>query len=246
MHHAPQPLVLPNAWDAASARLVEAAGFPVIATSSGAIAASLGYEDNDSMPPAEAFAAIARIARSVTLPVTADCEAGYQLDPGEFVEQLLDSGAVGCNLEDTDHHSEAELIPTTAQARFLAAVKEAGRSTGVDLVVNARIDIFRSRGQVTDEMLEEGITRAKAYLAAGADCLFPIRLQDEVRIEEFARRLGAPVNIMLTPTAPSVQRLAELGVSRISLAGGIMRHAYDSARVALQELSAQVDNPDLA
>jgi 2-methylisocitrate lyase-like PEP mutase family enzyme len=103
-------LVLPNAWDVASARLVVKAGFPVVATSSGAIAATLGYEDNDSMRVDEAFGVIARIARSVPVPVTADVEAGYRLSPEDLVERLLDAGAVGCNLEGTDHHGGARLV----------------------------------------------------------------------------------------------------------------------------------------
>src|SRR5215475_2825652 len=104
LHAGPRPLVLPNAWDVASARLVVKAGFPVVATSSGAITAALGYQDNDSMPVDEAFGAVARIARSIPVPVTADLAAGYRLPAAELVERLLNAGAVGCNLEDTDHH----------------------------------------------------------------------------------------------------------------------------------------------
>jgi 2-methylisocitrate lyase-like PEP mutase family enzyme len=113
LHTGPRPLVLPNAWDVASARMVVTTGFPVVATSSGAIAATLGYEDNDSMPVEEAFGVVARIARSVPVPVTADVEAGYRLSPEELVERLLDAGAVGCNLEDTDHHHTGVWVPNT-------------------------------------------------------------------------------------------------------------------------------------
>ena len=110
LHAGPRPLVRPNAWDVASARLVVKAGFPVVATSSGAIAATLGYEDNDSMPVGAAFAVIARITRSVLVPVTADVEGGYRLLPEDLADQLLHAGAVGCNLEDTDHHGGAGLV----------------------------------------------------------------------------------------------------------------------------------------
>jgi 2-methylisocitrate lyase-like PEP mutase family enzyme len=125
LHSGPRPLVLPNAWDVASARLVVKAGFPVVATSSGAIAATLGYEDNDSMPVDEAFGAIARIARSVSVSVTADVEAGYGLSPRDLVARLLDAGAVGCNLEDTDHHGGADLVDADENAERLRAVRHA-------------------------------------------------------------------------------------------------------------------------
>ncbi len=145
LHTGPLPLVLPNAWDVASARLVMKAGFPVVATSSGAIAATLGYEDNDSMPVDEAFGVVARIARSVSVPVTADVEAGYRLSPTDLVERLLDAGAVGCNLEDTDHHGGAGLVDADENAERLRAVRQAASEAGVDIVLNARVDVLAPR-----------------------------------------------------------------------------------------------------
>src|ERR671917_1933620 len=139
LHHGTRPLVLPNAWDVASARLVEQAGFPVVATSSGAIASILGYEDNNSMPVDEAFGPVARIARNVSLPVTADMEAGYHLSPAEFVTRLIDAGAVGCNVEDADHDAGSGLVSAEEHADWLRAVKDAAAGRGVDIVMNARL-----------------------------------------------------------------------------------------------------------
>ncbi len=130
LHQPRQPLVVPNVWDVASARVVEELGFPVVATSSGAVAASLGYEDEDSMPADEAFAAVRRISSAVAVPVTADMEAGYRLEPEDFVTRLLEAGAVGCNLEDTDHHGGRDLVDADTHAARLAAIKESARAAG--------------------------------------------------------------------------------------------------------------------
>ena len=169
-------MVLPNAWDVASARLVVKAGFPVVATSSGAIAATLGYEDNDSMPVDEAFGVIARIARSVSVPVTADVEAGYRLSPKDLVERLLDAGAVGCNLEDTDHHGGAGLVDAGENAERLRAVRQAASEAGVDIVLNARVDVLAPEGD-RRELFEEAVRRARLYLAGGGR----LRLPDTAR-----------------------------------------------------------------
>ena len=147
LHTGPRPLVLPNAWDVASARLVAKAGFPVVATSSGAIAATLGYEDNDSMPVDEAFGVIARITRSVSVPVTADVEAGYGLSPEDLVERLLDAGAVGCNLEDTDHHRAAGLVDAGEHAERLRAVRRVAAQAGVEIVLERADRRAASRGR---------------------------------------------------------------------------------------------------
>lgn len=136
LHTRTTPLILPNVWDAASARAVEAAGFPVVATGSSAMAAVLGYEDGEHTPPAEMLAAVARIVRAVGVPVTADMERGYGLKPAELVERLLEAGASGCDLEDSGRDG---LIDREEQADFLAAVRAAA---GADLVVNARVDTY--------------------------------------------------------------------------------------------------------
>jgi 2-methylisocitrate lyase-like PEP mutase family enzyme len=237
LHAAQRPLVLPNAWDAATARLVVKAGFPVVATSSGAVTASLGYPDNDSTPVDEAFGAIARIARSVPVPVTADVEAGYRLSPGDLVERLLDAGAVGCNIEDTDHHGGADLVDATEQAERLRAVRSAATAAGVELVLNARTDVLGTEGD-TGELFEEAVRRAGLYLEAGADCVFPIRLADDELIGEFVRRVDGAVNVAAVGTPP-LARLAELGVRRISFAGLLMNQLYGTHEAKLTEIAAE-------
>jgi 2-methylisocitrate lyase-like PEP mutase family enzyme len=171
----------------------------------------------------------------VGVPVTADIEAGYGLAPAELVERLVGAGAVGCNLEDTDH-ANGGLVDRSRQADFLAAVKDAGRNAGVDVVVNARVD-------VAPDAMDDGIERALAYVAAGADCVYPIRLADEASIARFVKAVAAPVNVMVSPSAPSLARLHQLGVARVSLAGGLFRVAQKAIAEHLQAL-VQTD-PDV-
>jgi 2-methylisocitrate lyase-like PEP mutase family enzyme len=239
LHAGARPLVLPNAWDVATARLVEKAGFPVVATSSGAVAATLGYEDNDSMPADDAFGVIGRVARNVSVPVTADVEAGYRLSPRELVARLLDAGAVGCNVEDTDHHGGGGLVNAEAHAERLHAIRGAATEAGVEIVLNARIDALRLDGD-RRELFEEAVRRAQLYLEAGADCVFPIRLADDELIGEFAQRVGGrPVNVV-ADGAPPLARLAQLGVRRVSFAGSLMNQLYRLHEVKLTEIAAEV------
>ena len=145
LHHAGEMLVLPNVWDAASAKIVAEAGFPVVATASAAISAMLGYPDGEGAPWQEMFAAAGRIARAVSVPVTVDAEGGYGMEPRELVDRLLEIGAVGCNLEDTDHRAGG-LVEAGAHAERLAAIRAAAGDAGVPIVINARADTFQTRG----------------------------------------------------------------------------------------------------
>ena len=176
LHRPGRPVVLPNVWDAATARIVAAAGFAAVATSSAAVAESLGYPDGEAAPVEEMLDAVARIARAVSVPVTADFERGYGLPPAQLVERLAASGAVGCNLEDSEPSTRV-LVEADRQADFLGAVRESARAAGVDLVINARIDVFLS-GVFRDGVavgaasatarLDEAIRRARLYISAGA------------------------------------------------------------------------------
>lgn len=206
--------------------MVEQAGFPAIATSSGAVAAALGFEDADSMPAEAAFAAVGRVAANVSVPVSGDMEAGYGLPAAEFVQGLFDAGAVGCNYEDTDHHGDNDLVDAEAHALRLEQIKDSAKRLGVDVVLNARVDVFAHRAPELRSTFDEGLRRARLYLEAGADCVYPIRLSDEAMIGEFVSQVQAPVNIMMRPDTPSIHRLAELGVARVSFAGWLMRKAY--------------------
>jgi 2-methylisocitrate lyase-like PEP mutase family enzyme len=226
LHVPGRPLVLPNAWDAGTARLVVEAGFPVVATSSAAVAESLGYGDHQGAPPAEMFAAVRRITRAVDVPVTVDAESGYGLPAEELVARLLDAGAVGCNLEDTDH-AGGRLTPMDEQAEYLAEVRAAA---GADLVVNARVDVFSTAADQSS-VLAEGIERAGAYLAAGADCVFPILVRSPEVLRSFVASVAGPVNVLRLPNLPD---LAALGVARVSLGAGLWRRTQTMLREALQ------------
>jgi 2-methylisocitrate lyase-like PEP mutase family enzyme len=234
LHRAGEPLVLPNAWDAATARLVAEAGFPVVATSSRAVAHSLGFEDGEQAPAVQMLAAVRRIANAVDVPVTADMEAGYGLAADELVAVLLEAGAVGLNIEDTDHVNGGLRDPAW-QAQRISGIREAAAAAGVPLVINARVDNFHDLGEdaPTEQQFVDSVARAKRYLDAGADCIYPILLADRQLIERFVTEVGSPVNVMLRPAAPFVAELTEIGVARISLASGLMRASAQAVRDVL-------------
>lgn len=222
--------MLANAWDAGSARLVEQAGFHAVATSSWAVAASLGYADGEGAPAHEMLGAAARICRAVKLPVTVDAEAGYHLAPHELVARLVEMGAAGCNLEDTDHLAE-RLRGPAEQAAWLREVREAA---GERLVLNARVDVFLHTDDEASE-LDEGLVRARAYLEAGADCVFPIHLRSTEIARRFIEALSpAAVNLTAMAGGPDLQGYAELGAARISFGGRIWHDQQDwlAARLA--------------
>ena len=234
LHDGPGMLVLPNAWDAASARTVAAAGFPAIATTSAGVALAMGYEDHQQAPLSEMLAAAARIIRAVSVPVTVDFEAGYGLSPQQVVEQLIEIGAAGLNYEDTDHSADHALVDADLQAERIAAIKSAARAAGVDLVVNARTDVFIQRLGTPDAQAEEGLRRAKLYREAGADCVYPILVSDEAVIRAFVDACHV-INVNLRPGgALSLATAASLGVRRVSYAASIYRETV----TFLERLSA--------
>lgn len=242
LHVAGDPLVLPNAWDAASARMVEAAGFSAVATSSNATAAVLGYSDGEATPVEEVLAAAGRIARAVSLPVTVDFERGYRLPPAELVERLAATGAVGMNLEDSDPASGA-MIDISEQADFLDAVRGAALSAGVDLVINARTDSFLRRAGSPDEQLTATVDRGKRYLAAGADCIYPIGAGDPAVIQALAERIPGPINSGYSPQGNlSLAKLSTLCVARVSFGPTLQRHLYSKFESALSAIASD-NNP---
>lgn len=232
LHRPGEPLLLANAWDAASARAVEAVGFPAVATTSAGVAESLGYEDHQDTPPEEMLAALARITRAVGVPVTADLEGGYGLSAGELVERMLEAGAVGLNFEDTDHDAGGTtLVDAERQAERLHELRVAGQEAGVEIVINARVDPYVRR---MEGALEESLRRGRLYLDAGADCAFPILAKEEADIARLVDELAAPVNVLFIPGVPGLDRLAELGVARISVGGGLAKasQAFHERRLA--------------
>ncbi|GAB2958311.1 isocitrate lyase/PEP mutase family protein [Saccharothrix stipae] len=212
LHVPGDPLVLPNVWDVASARVVAEAGYPALATASAAVTAALGFRDGHGMPADEAFAAVRRITAAVDVPVTADIERGYGLPPAQVAARLAEAGAVGCNLEDSDP-ATATMVELAEQADFLAAVRAADH----DLVINARVDVYLHG----DHSFEDGVRRALAYFEAGADCVYPLRLPAD-RTAEFVEAVGGrPVNIGHGPGTPAPAELAALGVARVSFGPGL-------------------------
>lgn len=234
LHVPGNPVVLPNAWDAASAKAIVAAGFPALATSSGAVAVSLGFTDGEGTPVAEMLDAVARIAGAVEVPVTADIERGYGLSPAQIVERLAATGAVGCNLEDSIP-GQRRMVDPAEQVEFLIAVREAAVHSGVDLVLNARVDVYVRGDDPPAVRLAAALDRSKRYLAAGADCVYPIGLYDLAAIRELAQ--VGPINVLFTPAAPSLTELAEAGVARISFGSGLHTAAQAYLATLLQRIA---------
>jgi 2-methylisocitrate lyase-like PEP mutase family enzyme len=223
LHHEPEILVLVNVWDAASACTVAALpGCRAIATASWSIAAAHGVPDGERLTREEMLAAVARIAQAVDLPVTADLESGYgdtARDVGETIARALDAGIAGANIEDRSR-------PVEEAAARVAAARERADAEGVPFVVNARLDMpISSTGEV-----EEAVVRARAYLDAGADCIYPIRIADPVVLEDVVGRIAAPVNAFGRPDGPSVTELEALGIARVSFGPGPMGAAMAALR----------------
>ena len=239
LHQADRPLVLPNAWDTGSALAVERAGAQAIATTSSGVSSALGYPDGEQVPSGEMFLAVHRIATSVRLPVTADLEAGYGLAADVLVERLLRAGAVGLNLEDTDHSdAQPRLVPLEVQVERIAAVRAAAQQARVPVVLNARIDVFlRGDGELKSRV-GEAIERGSAYLAAGADCVYPIGLIDAGSIARLVEQVNGPVNILLRAGTPSLRRLRTMGVRRVSVGGGLWDRAMDGTEELARRLMA--------
>jgi 2-methylisocitrate lyase-like PEP mutase family enzyme len=240
LHRRAAPLILANAWDVSSARAVVSAGFPVVATTSAGLDDSLGFDDHNVADAQEVLAAIRRIARAVDVPVTADLEGGFGLGAPELIHRMLSAGAVGCNIEDTDYDSAdgPAMVPIDVQAARIAAIKSAGRAAGVDIVLNARIDLWINRLGADDAArLAETIARAQAYRAAGADCIYPIAAHGPDLIAALVD--GGPLNIMALPDGPSIASLTGRGVQRISTASMLHRAAQRDLAARLAHLQAE-------
>jgi 2-methylisocitrate lyase-like PEP mutase family enzyme len=224
-------LVLPNAWDAASAALVAGAGARAVATTSGGVSWSLGRPDGEGLDRDAMVAAVARIAAAVDVPVTADVEGGYG-DVSATVTAVAAAGAAGVNLEDS-RAPGGPLFSVGEQAGRIRAARAAAAAAGVpDLVVNARTDVVLF--DLGD--LDEVAARARAYREAGADCLFVPGLLDLDALGTLARTVGLPLNAMAGPGGPTVPELAAAGVRRVSVGTAVAQAAYAVVRAAAQEL----------
>jgi 2-methylisocitrate lyase-like PEP mutase family enzyme len=238
LHDRKRVLVLPNAWDAGSARVFADLGFPAIATTSAGVAWSLGYPDGEQAPLAEVVAATRRIVRATALPVTADIEAGYGETPqavGASVRAVIDAGVAGINLEDGLRH--VTLRDVDDAARRIAAARAAAHAAGVPIVINARVDVWMvGMGANEAERLDEALRRARAYLAAGADCIYPIGLVERATTAALVAALDAPVNLGARPGLPDLAELGRLGVARVSTATRLATLALSAARAGADAL----------
>jgi 2-methylisocitrate lyase-like PEP mutase family enzyme len=241
MHRGPGLLLLPNAWDAISARVIVAAGFPAIATTSGGVAWALGYADGEAAPWDEVAAATARIARAVNVPVTADIETGYGGSPAELgrsIGDIIRAGAVGVNLEDGLRNTNPPIRSLEDSVARIRAAREEARSAGVPIVINARTDLYIKNIGDDQSRFDEAVARGRAYLAAGADCVYPISLRDPATIGRLVMALGAPVNINVRAGLPNVAELEALGVTRASTATALPLMAMGLVRQAAEQLRA--------
>lgn len=238
LHVPGRPLVLLNAWDAGSAAVIARAGAPAIATTSAGAANALGYPDGQLVTREQMLSTVAPIARAVHLPVTADMEAGYGDDPEDAeatARGVVEAGAVGLNLEDTVGRGDEQLLPIDRFVAKIAAVRAAAAETGVPLVLNARTDVFI--GQVGDPgtRLERAVERARAYLEAGADCVFVPAVAEAAQIAALVEQIGGPVSVLAGPGSPTLAEMSELGVARISVGSGAYRAALALARTMAEE-----------
>jgi 2-methylisocitrate lyase-like PEP mutase family enzyme len=239
MHQAPPILLLPNAWDAVSARLFVKAGARAIATTSAGVAATLGYPDGEKVPRDEMLEVVARIARVVDVPVTADIEAGYADSPDDLTETIravIDAGAIGFNLEDATGDSSLPLYEFEEQIARIRAARQAGERAGVRVVINARTDVYLAKVGEPARRFAETLRRVNAYREAGADCLFVPGVTDLATLTELVRKISGPLNVLAGPGMPSTGELEHIGVARLSVGSAIMRATLATARDAANEL----------
>ncbi len=242
LHVAGEPLLLPNVWDVASARIIEASGFPAIATTSAGIAFSLGYPDGQKITRQEMLLAVARIASAVQVPVTADVESGYGSRPEDAADtarSVIEAGAVGMNLEDATGDPAGPLAELPQQLEKIRAVRETARKLKVPLVLNARTDVYLLQVGDPAKRYEESVRRLAAYRDAGADCVFLPGLRDAATIGRLVADLRCPLNILAVPGSPSVPELRSLGVARVSLGSGPMRATLGLLRRLAEELKGR-------
>jgi 2-methylisocitrate lyase-like PEP mutase family enzyme len=239
LHRGPRALVLPNIWDVASARIVEEAGYPAIATTSAGVAFTLGYPDGERISRDEMLARVARIAKAVKVPVTADVEAGYgprPEDAAQTARAVIEAGAVGMNFEDGTEDPAHPLVDLSLQLEKIHAIREAALKTGVLLVLNARTDVYLLQVGDPAKRYDEAVRRLLTFRDAGAECVFVPGLRDPETIRRIVQDLKCPVNILAGPGSPTVPELEKLGVARVSLGSGPMRATLGLLRRMAEEL----------
>jgi len=242
LHRGPRTLVLPNAWDAASARVMEELGYQAIASTSAGVAFALGYPDGQRVTRDEMLEMVGRIAHAVRVPVTADMESGYGKTSKEIAETakaIVAAGAVGLNFEDVTGDTPDTHVELPLQVEKIRTLREVSASLGVSLVINARTDVYLMPIGPEATRFERTVERLRAYRAAGADCLFAPGVRDLVTIEKLVKALGAPLNVLIQPGSPTIPELEKIGVARASAGSAVMRATLGLARHIGRELREQ-------
>lgn len=242
MHRASSILVLPNAWDAITARIFMEAGFPAIGTTSAGIAVALGYPDGQQVPLDEMVQAVQRIVRVADVPVTADIESGYGKTSSEIVrnvERFLEVGVVGINIEDTTSFGDATFVSIDEQADIIRGIRALAESHEIPLLINARTDVLGCSGRSRDELLEETILRAQVYQQAGADCIYVFGQHDRDTIQQLVESIEGPLNVLIGPSTPSIKELQEMGVARASIGPGAVKAALQVVKEIAEELRGE-------
>lgn len=238
--HTLRPLILPNAWDAASAKVIEAVGAPAIATTSAGVSWSLGRADGQNVGRREMIDVIRNIVQTVNVPVTADVEGGYgdgsSEDVAETVRAMVSIGVAGVNIEDSPGHNGQVLLTPEEQAKRIRIARATAAAVGGDLVINARIDVYLFEVGEPETRFDAVVARAKLYRRSGADCVFVPGVIDAVTIARLVRAVECPLNIMAMPGAPNAVMLGQMGVARVSVGPGIAQVALATARRAAREL----------
>ena len=241
LHGGPRTLLLPNVWDVASARVIQQAGLPALATTSAGVAFSVGYPDGEKIQRDEMLKMVARIASAVTVPVTAEVEAGYGPKPEDAAltaEGVIEAGAVGMNLEDGTENPDHPLADLSLQLEKIAALREKAKRLGVPLVLNARTDVYLLSVGAAESRYDETVKRLSAFRDAGAECVFAPGVKDAATIARLVSDLRCPLNILAGPGSSSVSELEQLGVARVSLGSGPMRAALGLIRRMAEELKS--------
>ena len=242
LHHSGKLLILPNIWDCLGANLLESLHYPAIATASASVAFTNGYDDGQRISFDSVLALLKKIVSSVSIPVSADIESGFaenDLQLEENTKQLLATGIVGINIEDTDKKTNS-ILPVETQCEKIKLIKKVSQAVGVPLFINARADVYL-RGKDFDSpesKFEEALKRGRAYKAAGADCFYPIAMTRQEDIKRMVKQLQMPVNVITIPGIPELNVLNEIGVARVSLGPSFLKIAIK----AMKNLALKLQN----
>ncbi|HEU4362596.1 MAG TPA: isocitrate lyase/phosphoenolpyruvate mutase family protein [Mycobacterium sp.] len=216
LHQPGNPVILPTVWDVWSAKLAVAAGFQALTIGSKPVAESMGKSDGEGMTLRDVLARVRQITAAVDVPVSVDIESGYNETPVRLIEGLLESGAVGLNIEDTVHSQDKRLRSATEHAEFVGQLRAAADTAGTHVVINARTDLFIRKDGDDADRIDRAVARLKEAAAAGADVLYPVGRHDPETLRRLAAELPLPVNALSAPDSDDPALFGQLGIARVS------------------------------